>query len=149
MLPQLDISHYTSQVFWLLVSFCILIVAMRKVFIPKVNSEIKEREDAINSRKEVIKNLKKRENELNEQIRQSEKEKISNVTSIYNGVEKRYATILSEQMRDLQAEQTQLTKAIKAKYETETRKMIEKKQQTIDMLARFAVSKIEEGCTKV
>ncbi|MBQ9335547.1 MAG: hypothetical protein IJS10_03315 [Alphaproteobacteria bacterium] len=149
MLPQLDISHYTSQVFWLLVSFCILIVAMRKVFIPKVNSDIKEREDAIASRNEVIKNLSQRENELNEQIRQSEKEKISKITSIYNGIEKRYATILSEQMRDLQAEQTQLTKAIKAKYETETRKMIEKKQQTIDMLARFAVSKIEEGCTKV
>ncbi len=149
MLPQLDISHYTSQIFWLLVSFCILIVAMRKVFIPKVNSEIKEREDAINSRKEVIKNLKKRENELNEQIRQSEKEKISNVTSIYNGVEKRYATILSDQIRDLQAEQMQLTKEIKAKYETEIRKMNAQEQQTIDMLARFAVSKIEEGCTKV
>ena len=35
-MPQLDTSTYVSQVFWLVVSFCLLLMIMRFVIVPRI-----------------------------------------------------------------------------------------------------------------
>ena len=46
-MPQLEITTYPSQIFWLVVSFLILYLIMSKIIIPKIASVIKSRESEI------------------------------------------------------------------------------------------------------
>jgi F-type H+-transporting ATPase subunit b len=46
-MPQLEITTYPSQIFWLVVSFLILYLIMSRVIIPKISSVIKRRESEI------------------------------------------------------------------------------------------------------
>jgi F-type H+-transporting ATPase subunit b len=46
-MPQLDISTYSSQVFWLLVTFVILYFLLWKVALPKVASVLSQRQSKV------------------------------------------------------------------------------------------------------
>ena len=46
-MPQLEITTYPSQIFWLVVSFIILYLIMSRVIIPKISSVIKSRDSEI------------------------------------------------------------------------------------------------------
>ncbi|WP_421875443.1 F0F1 ATP synthase subunit B' [Pacificispira sp.] len=46
-MPQLDFSTYSSQVFWLVVTFAVLFILMWKVAIPRVGEVIEAREQKI------------------------------------------------------------------------------------------------------
>ena len=46
-MPQLEITTYPSQIFWLVVSFLVLYLIMSRVIIPKISSVIKSRESEI------------------------------------------------------------------------------------------------------
>lgn len=46
-LPQLDISTYAGQVFWLLVFFGVLYLLMSRIFLPRLGSIIEERRSRI------------------------------------------------------------------------------------------------------
>ena len=48
-LPQMDISTFPSQIFWLIVTFSILYVFMWKFVIPKLRIIIEERRDKISN----------------------------------------------------------------------------------------------------
>lgn len=48
-MPQLDPSSYVSQVFWLLVSFFLMLVMMKFVVIPRISIAIEERKRNIES----------------------------------------------------------------------------------------------------
>ena len=48
-MPQLDPSSYVSQVFWLLVSFFLMLVMMKFVVIPRISVAIEERKRNIES----------------------------------------------------------------------------------------------------
>ena len=47
LLPQLDISTYGSQIFWLIITFSILYFSLSKVFLPHIISLVKKREHYI------------------------------------------------------------------------------------------------------
>ena len=42
-MPQLEISTYSSQIFWLIVSFSLMLIMMRFVIVPKISSIIDKR----------------------------------------------------------------------------------------------------------
>mgnify|MGYP000537689882 CR=1 FL=1 len=48
-LPQMDISTFPSQIFWLVVTFSILYMFMWKFVIPKLRITIEERRDKISN----------------------------------------------------------------------------------------------------
>ena len=54
-MPQFDPSTWTSQIFWLVVTFCLLYVLMARIVLPRMSSILDERE------KQVSTNLKKAE----------------------------------------------------------------------------------------
>ena len=47
-LPQLNVATYSSQIFWLIVSFILLYVLMSKMALPKVSEVLELRESEIN-----------------------------------------------------------------------------------------------------
>jgi len=48
-MPQLDPSHFASQIFWLVVSFILLYVLMSRVALPRIASVIEQRDHRIKS----------------------------------------------------------------------------------------------------
>ena len=52
-MPQLDPTYWASQVFWLILVFTILYVSISKVYLPKIKSNLDDRENKI---KEDIEN---------------------------------------------------------------------------------------------
>ena len=145
MLPQLDCSHYTSQIFWLVVCFCILILAMMKVFIPRINSKLKAREDAITTLQREVKRLQCREAELQAQVKNKEEESIVKVAQIFSDVEKRHNEVLMTRVKNLNNEHKQLSTRIKEKYEKEIHEIAKQEKRSIEMIAQFAISKLTGG----
>ena len=48
-LPQMDITTFPSQLFWLVITFAILYIFMWRVVIPKLSTTIEERKDKISN----------------------------------------------------------------------------------------------------
>lgn len=46
-LPQMDVSTYASQVFWLLIAFGVLYLLLSRVFLPRLGAVLEERRDRI------------------------------------------------------------------------------------------------------
>jgi len=58
-MPQLDVSTYATQVFWLAITFTTLFIIMWKVAIPKIINVLEARQDKIDSQLNRAETLKK------------------------------------------------------------------------------------------
>lgn len=47
-MPQLDVTTYASQLFWLVVTFGLLFIVMTRVIIPRIGGVLEDRESLIN-----------------------------------------------------------------------------------------------------
>ena len=63
-LPQMDISTFPSQIFWLIVTFSILYIFMWKFVIPKLRITIEERKDKISNDVNEAEKLKSEAEEI-------------------------------------------------------------------------------------
>ena len=63
-LPQMDISTFPSQIFWLIVTFSILYIFMWKFVIPTLRITIEERRDKISNDINEAENLKSEAEEI-------------------------------------------------------------------------------------
>ena len=57
-MPQLDVSGFPSQIFWLVITFVFLWWLMAKVALPKVGLVLEERQKKINDSLDMAKNLR-------------------------------------------------------------------------------------------
>ena len=56
LLPQLEIFTYSSQIFWLLITFSILYFSLSRIFLPNIQNLLKRREEYIEEiKKETLK----------------------------------------------------------------------------------------------
>ncbi len=58
-MPQLDVSTYSSQIFWLVVTFCVLYVLLWKIALPKVGEVMSQRASKVDQDLTSASNLKK------------------------------------------------------------------------------------------
>ena len=63
-LPQMDISTFPSQIFWLVVTFSILYIFMWKFVIPKLRITIEERKDKVSNDVNEAEKLKSEAEEI-------------------------------------------------------------------------------------
>jgi len=66
-MPQFDVSTWSSQVFWLIVSFIVMTVYLKKRILPKIDLLFQERHLKMNQEEERIKILQKRIEDLTKQ----------------------------------------------------------------------------------
>ncbi len=67
-MPQLDISTYSSQLFWLFVTFVGLYLYLSRSVIPKIQKIRDSRWEAIEGKTERMDSLKQRTNDLKEEL---------------------------------------------------------------------------------
>ena len=141
MLPQLDLTHYSSQIFWLVVCAVVLIVAMRKVFIPRMNDIIKRREKAIVSGAEKLKELERVRDELMQKIQAQREEKAREYETMLNKENEKYNAVLTENLIKLKIGHYQMVKKLKEQYKEEITKITENGLQKADVLVNQALNK--------
>ena len=77
-MPQLDPKYWASQAFWLILVFTLLYLAISKLFIPKIKSNLEDRENKIRDDIDEANNLKdlseKKQKEYNLVIENAKKE---------------------------------------------------------------------------
>ena len=141
MLPQLDLTHYSSQIFWLVVCAVVLIVAMRKVFIPRMNDIITRREKAIVSGAEKLKELERVRDELMQKIQAQREEKAREYETMLNKENEKYNAVLTENLIKLKIGHYQMVKKLKEQYKEEITKITENGLQKADVLVNQALNK--------
>ena len=103
-MPQFDPSTFSSQLFWLLICFGILIGAFVFIFVPRINNLLEDRS------KKVRHDLE-RTNQVNDQIRdllKSRQERLSLA-------EKRAEDIIQKTLDDMEKKKTQQIQKAEAK----------------------------------
>lgn len=145
MLPQLDFSHYTSQIFWLVVCFCILIVAMKRLFIPKMNGIIEKREETIAKNSEKLVSLEAERDELNREVMEQDKKIAQKSAGILKKVDVKYDKMLAEQLTNLKHEQEKVVSQLRTKYENDIKAIETTEPDRIDALVSTAMQKLIEA----
>ena len=142
MLPQLDFSHYTSQTFWLVVCLCVLITAMKRSFIPKMNAMIKRREETIASGNIKLETLENQKNELEQKIDETNRKIALESANILNEVDVKYQKLLSEQLANLKRNHEKVMKQLRVKYAEDIKAMAKIDADKINLLSEFALQKL-------
>ena len=72
-MPQLEITTYPSQIFWLVVSFLILYLIMSRIIIPRISSVIKSRESEIKNNIHISEQMYKDTEIINNEYEETKK----------------------------------------------------------------------------
>lgn len=78
-MPQLDISTYSSQIFWLLISWGLLFLYLHKVFVPRVSKRLSSREGRLSQLLAEVASVTQQTERVTEEYEQalkSEKQKL-------------------------------------------------------------------------
>ena len=73
-MPQLEISTFPSQIFWLVISFLLLYLILSRIIVPRIASVLKDREDEIKNNFELSEKLYKKTEDINKEIEEIKKE---------------------------------------------------------------------------
>ena len=126
-MPQLDPKYWASQAFWLILVFTLLYLAISKLFIPKIKSNLEDRENKIRNDIDEANNLK----ELSEK-----KQKEYNL--VIENAKKEVQKILNENKNKLNTEIENKKKIIEKEIEEE----IQKAQIEIKNLKKNSINDI-------
>ena len=85
-MPQLEISTFPSQVFWLCVSFIVLYILLSNIIIPKISSVIKGRENEIKNNINNSEKLYMETEKINNEFEKIKKETEDQARSIINSL---------------------------------------------------------------
>tara|TARA_B100000315_G_C14562453_1_gene581193 strand:- start:833 stop:1327 length:495 start_codon:yes stop_codon:yes gene_type:complete len=85
-MPQLEISTFPSQIFWLCVSFIVLYILLSSIVIPKISSVIKGRETEIKNNINNSEKLYIETEKINDEFEKIKKETENKARSIINSL---------------------------------------------------------------
>ena len=104
MVPQLDTSFYISQIFWLVVCLIILVLAFKKIFIPRISALVSKREEHINSLRTEVKKLEKQIVVLSSELNSIKQNKILESNKIIEDAKYKCEILLRERNNKIQTE---------------------------------------------
>ena len=113
---QLIIFH---SFFWLLVCFIVLIVAFKRVFIPRVNDLIRKRDETIEKSRESILKLETEIQNLEKKINEIKMSELKRSAEIINAATHKSTKILNEQLMILKDENEELLTGMRKRFKND------------------------------
>ncbi len=144
MLPQLDFSHYTSQLFWLLVCCIVLVVAIKRVFVPRMNAIIQRRDDAISRDEAEVAELERKVNELKQDVIRIREDALNDERAKMAELAQRKEEMLSEQLCNIKREHDEMMRQYRMQRDAEVAK-VKSESQMVDALVQIAMEKLKGG----
>ena len=97
-MPQLEISTFPSQIFWLIVSFFILYLCISRIIIPKISKVLREREQQIQQNIKESETIYKKTEDINKKYEILKKETEEEAKNIINNIKMK----LTKKLRKIQ-----------------------------------------------
>ena len=116
MLPQLDISHYTSQCFWLFVSLASLIWFLRAKIIRRMNNIMENRQKVISDNELEVTALEKEKEGLQRHEERLKNQAVLEWKQRQDDIRLDYLKNLTEQLNKLVQESNDKRKKLTNKY---------------------------------
>ena len=142
MVPQLDTNFYISQVFWLVVCLLVLVIAFKKIFIPRMNKLIQQRADYIESLEKNIKDLEKQVDELSNKLEAVQQKKIIETNKIIEKAQYQCDVLLDQTNRELQTENEIAIKQSRKEGDTVIRNLDKTLNEQIENVAQELFDKM-------
>ena len=141
-MPQLEITTYPSQIFWLVVSFLILYLIMSRIIIPRISSVIKSRESEIKNNIQIAEQMYKDTEIINNEYEITKKKIESEARSIINH--------LKETTNKKITKSTELLKKrLEQKLEKNEQEIINKKKKVLKEIKKISLNLSEEILKKL
>ena len=142
MVPQLDTSFYISQIFWILVCVLVLIIAFKKVFIPRMNKLVDKRSEYIKSLEKNIQELEKQVDELSNKLELVQEKKIIETNKIIEKAQYQCDVLLDQTNRELQTENEIAIKQSRKEADTVIRNLDKTLNEQIENVAQELFEKM-------
>ena len=141
-MPQLEISTFPSQIFWLVVSFLLLYLIMSRIIIPRISSVIKSRENEIKNNIHISEQMYKDTEIINDEYEETKKNIENEARQIINH--------LKETTNKKITKSTELLKKrLEQKLEKNEQEIINKKKKALKEINKISLNLSEEILKKL
>ena len=141
-MPQLEITTYPSQIFWLVISFLLLYLIMSRIIIPRISSVIKSRETEIINNIHISEQMYKDTEIINDEYEETKKNIENEARQIINH--------LKETTNKKITKSTELLKKrLEQKLEKNEQEFINKKKKALKEINKISLNLSEEILKKL
>ena len=141
-MPQLEITTYPSQIFWLVISFLLLYLIMSRIIIPRISSVIKSRETEIKNNIHISEQMYKDTEIINDEYEETKKNIENEARQIINH--------LKETTNKKITKSTELLKKrLEQKLEKNEQEIINKKKKALKEINKISLNISEEILKKL
>ena len=141
-MPQLEITTYPSQIFWLVVSFLILYLIMSRVIIPKISSVIKSRESEIKNNIHISEQMYKDTEIINNEYEETKKNIENEARGIINHLKETTNKKITKNAKLLK-------KKLEQKLGKSEKEIINKKKKALKEINKISLNLSEEILKKL
>lgn len=142
MLPQLDTTYYTSQLFWLFICLGILVFLFKKTFIPRINNLINKRDSIIEESKATISKLEAEIFILKDEINSIKNQELKQTSKIIKDSIVKSEKNLEEQLKFIKNENTELLHAERLKFKSEINSLETSLKNQIENSSKVFLNKL-------
>ena len=141
-MPQLEITTYPSQIFWLVVSFLILYLIMSRFIIPKISSVIKSRESEIKNNIHISEQMYRDTEIINNEYEEIKKNIEDEAREIINDLKETTNKKITKNAKLLK-------KRLEKKLEKSEKEIINKKKKALKEINKISLNLSEEILKKL
>ena len=141
-MPQLEITTYPSQIFWLVVSFLILYLIMSRVIIPRISSVIKSRESEIKNNIHISEQMYKDTEIINNEYEETKKNIENEARGIINHLKETTSKKINNSTELLK-------KRLEQKLEKNEQEIINNKKKVLKEIKKISLNLSEEIIRKI
>ena len=141
-MPQLEITTYPSQIFWLVVSFLILYLIMSRVIIPKISSVIKSRESEIKNNIHISEQMYKDTEIINNEYEETKKKIEEEARGIINHLKETTSKKIAKNTESLK-------KKLEDILEKNEQEIINNKKKVLKEIKKISLNLSEEIIRKI
>ena len=141
-MPQLEITTYPSQIFWLVVSFLILYLIMSRIIIPRISSVIKSRESEIKNNIHISEQMYKDTEIINNEYEETKKNIENEARGIINHLKETTSKKINNSTELLK-------KRLEQKLEKNEQEIINNKKKVLKEIKKISLNLSEEILKKL
>ena len=141
-MPQLEITTFPSQIFWLVISFFILYIILSRIIIPKISYVIKTRESEIKNNIHISEQLFRDTEIINEELEKVKKDTETEARQIITSLKEKTDKKINQNFELLK---TKLEK----KLERDEKDIILKKKKELKEIKKISFNLSKEIIKKV
>ena len=141
-MPQLEITTYPSQIFWLVVSFLILYLIMSRIIIPRISSVIKSRESEIKNNIHISEQMYKDTEIINNEYEETKKKIEEEARGIINHLKETTS-------KKIKNSTELLKKRLEQKLEKNEQEIINNKKKVLKEIKKISLNLSEEIIRKI